>query len=135
MGIKTVVALLLITFIICVHSECPNPYFREKHVSGGVPSEKTAREKAKKANKLRTNIPPSEIHDVFFLIEPARTENRFRMNGEHCEMQQPCAVHYRCTWQVQRNYQGRWNCEEWKKHGSSSIRCPQHLPNGHYTPL
>lgn len=122
MEIKLIVALLLLTFIACVYSQdCYSQSFENKHVSRATPSKEAAKKKAKSANKSRST--PSSVHDVFFLIGG---NVEYRMNQGDCEMQQPCAVQWRCNYEVMRGV-GSWNC---KPHRAKW--CPHYLPGGHY---
>lgn len=121
MGPKIVVAFLLIAFVICVHSACPNQNFVKRHVSREPPSVEKAKLKAKNANNRRGRR--SDTHDVFFV----GSNVTYRENGDECEMQSPGAVQYRCT-QKQGNV--GWDCRVMRE---GRKWCPYHdLATGHY---
>lgn len=94
METKIVVALLLLTIVVCVYSECPHPMFTNKHVvKSAAHSAAEARKISKNSNTLREPNERTDRNDVFFVENPTY---KYDIINKECEMTKG-AVLYTCT--------------------------------------
>lgn len=118
--------------VVCIHCECPNRNFLNKHVVREQPNLADAKKKAKAANKAKRN--KYLIEDVFFVTSNDGhwgVRYTYDRDDGYCYMQQPCATRYRCKYESSPRDNG-WKCppELIKQHV-----CPKHrASDGHYVP-